>query len=101
MGPMARNMGFPVPGSVVYVTLWPHLGPGNARIQEEKENIRELPSVDQRSKFLFCTNILLSFVLLLFLLSWGRGRPMVGEDDAKEQLGIPPPSPERHSFPIP
>lgn len=36
-----------------------------ARIQEEKENLRELPSVDQRSRFFSCTNILVSFVLLL------------------------------------
>lgn len=50
------------------------------RIQEEKENIRELPSVDQRSRFLSYTNILVSFVSLLFLLSQGRGRTMVGED---------------------
>lgn len=84
-----------------YVWLWPHLGPRNARIQEEKENIRELPSVDQKSKFLSCTNILVSFVLMLSLLSQGRGRSMVGEDGPKELIGMPPPSPERHSFPSP
>lgn len=69
-----------------------------ARIQEEKENIRELPSVDQRSRFLSYTNILVSFVPLLFLLSRGRGRTMVGEDGPKELIGMPPPSPKDTPF---
>lgn len=100
MGPMARNMGFPVPGFVV--CDYGHIsGQESARIQEEKENIRELPSVDQRSEFLSCTDILVSFVSLLFLLSQDRGRSMVGEDGPKELIGMPPPSPERHSFPTP